>query len=238
MPIRVTVDANGSVVSGEFIPERGNSATPPKRGTSSKTTMKTTFPWSEDKSRKRKPPWIKTKTKRPSSEPFKPKNTKKSIPKVACPVCRTMVGKPSLDRHVQNVHPAWGGLSLSFLESCSRLFPIKEESWVVCSDCGSEVKERNLEKHVRKVHSARNKRKPMNFSKPSQARDKGKSSGQHGRSTFDTKASEQPGRQYLREQFEETRYGDKYLGQVRRELNGRFGSLPLYDDYGEESGPS
>ncbi len=35
----------------------------------------------------------------------------------------------------------------------------------------------------------------------------------------------------------ETRYGGKYLGQVRREWDGKFGSLPLYDDYGEESDP-
>jgi len=36
---------------------------------------------------------------------------------------------------------------------------------------------------------------------------------------------------------EEGSYGGKYLGQMRRERDGRFGSLPLYDDYGEESGP-
>ncbi len=36
---------------------------------------------------------------------------------------------------------------------------------------------------------------------------------------------------------EELDFGDKYLGQVRRESDGSFGSLPLYDDYGEESSP-
>jgi hypothetical protein len=41
----------------------------------------------------------------------------------------------------------------------------------------------------------------------------------------------------LSQSLDETREGGKYLGQMRREGNGRFGSLPLYDDYGEESGP-
>lgn len=35
----------------------------------------------------------------------------------------------------------------------------------------------------------------------------------------------------------ESRFGDKYLGQMRRDYDGTFGSLPLYDDYGDESGP-
>ena len=39
----------------------------------------------------------------------------------------------------------------------------------------------------------------------------------------------------LRQSFDETRYGDKYLGQMRREFEGKFGSLPLYDDYGDEA---
>ena len=29
----------------------------------------------------------------------------------------------------------------------------------------------------------------------------------------------------------------KYLGHIRREHDGRFGTLPVYEDYGEESFP-
>lgn len=36
---------------------------------------------------------------------------------------------------------------------------------------------------------------------------------------------------------DEGSYGDKYLGQVCRDYDGSFGSIPLYDDYGEESFP-
>jgi len=35
--------------------------------------------------------------------------------------------------------------------------------------------------------------------------------------------------------FHESRFGDKYVGLSRRESSGRFGSLPLYDDYGDEA---
>lgn len=33
----------------------------------------------------------------------------------------------------------------------------------------------------------------------------------------------------------DSRDGGKYLGYMQRESNGRFGSMPLYDNYGEES---
>ncbi len=36
---------------------------------------------------------------------------------------------------------------------------------------------------------------------------------------------------------QESNYGDKYVGQMRRDYDGTYGSLPLYDDYGDESGP-
>ena len=39
----------------------------------------------------------------------------------------------------------------------------------------------------------------------------------------------------LRQSDHESSYGDKYVGQSRREWDGKFGSLPLYDDYGDEA---
>ena len=41
--------------------------------------------------------------------------------------------------------------------------------------------------------------------------------------------------QALHQSFEDSSYAGRGLGHMRRE-QGRFGSLPLYDDYGEESG--
>jgi hypothetical protein len=40
----------------------------------------------------------------------------------------------------------------------------------------------------------------------------------------------------LTQSASEKRFADKYVGQMRREWDGKFGSLPLYDDYGDESG--
>ena len=39
----------------------------------------------------------------------------------------------------------------------------------------------------------------------------------------------------FRQSQAETSFGGKYLGQMRREFDGKFGSLPLYDDYDDES---
>lgn len=33
----------------------------------------------------------------------------------------------------------------------------------------------------------------------------------------------------------ESRFADKYVGQMRHQWDGKFGSLPLYDDYGDEA---
>mgnify|MGYP001583569782 CR=1 FL=1 len=41
----------------------------------------------------------------------------------------------------------------------------------------------------------------------------------------------------LNQSFDETRYAGKYLGHMRREWDGKFGSLPLYDDHDDESNP-
>ena len=59
----------------------------------------------------------------------------------------------------------------------------------------------------------------------------GRSTGRAGRLGART---EQHREDLLRERTE-NEYGGKYLGHMRRESDGRFGSLPLYDDYGEES---
>ena len=60
---------------------------------------------------------------------------------------------------------------------------------------------------------------------------KGRSTGRGARLGART---EQHKEDLLRERAE-NEYGGKYLGHMQRE-HGRFGSLPLYDDYGEESG--
>ncbi|MBU6362340.1 MAG: hypothetical protein KGS46_20205 [Chloroflexi bacterium] len=43
------------------------------------------------------------------------------------------------------------------------------------------------------------------------------------------------GKESLWQSSDESSYGDKYLGHMQREWDGKFGSLPLYDDYGDEA---
>ncbi len=49
--------------------------------------------------------------------------------------------------------------------------------------------------------------------------------------------TEQHKEDLLRERAE-NEYGGKYLGHMRRDYDGSFGSISLYDDYGEESFPN
>lgn len=76
----------------------------------------------------------------------------------------------------------------------------------VCSICGKPVKEKRLKLHMKKVHP----KAKSQFSK-----------------TNDKKNVYMPNDVSLD--------GGKYLGYMQRESNGRFGSMPLYDNYGEES---
>lgn len=76
----------------------------------------------------------------------------------------------------------------------------------ICSICGTTVKNKRLNRHMKKVHP----KAKSQFSK-----------------TNDKKSVYVPNDVSLD--------GGKYLGYMLRESNGRFGSLPLYDNYGEES---
>jgi hypothetical protein len=115
-----------------------------------------------------------------------------------------------------------------------------KQSWTTCPKCRASLLQKNFQKHYRKVHPANlvpsssanevvtGRAKPKNRKMtrtltPSSGgkRDRtGKSLGLTG--------------QALYQSFEDSSFGGKGLGHMRRE-QGRFGSLPLYDDYGEES---
>lgn len=150
----------------------------------------------------------------------------KSEPSVICASCRVRVRESRWKEHVRRAHSDTRGNPM-----------IGSEPQVFCPDCRVDVKERNWKKHLRKVHSVRHDRSNNGAAGISRTQSRRRNSSRANSTVFDT-AAKQRGYQQFRELFEETRFGGKYLGQMRREPNGRFGSLPLYDDYGEESGPS
>jgi hypothetical protein len=116
-----------------------------------------------------------------------------------------------------------------------------KQSWTTCPKCGASLLQKNFRKRYRKVHPGNlvpslsangvvtGRTKPKNKKNtrtltPSTGgkRDRtGKGLGLTG--------------QALYQSFEDSSFGGKGMGHMRRE-QGRFGSLPLYDDYGEESG--
>ncbi len=115
--------------------------------------------------------------------------------------------------------------------------------WTKCRICGSKLLERNFDKHRKKLHASDVEPLPSTSKTTKTASKKAKNN--RSKTTKPLPVSrggrkDRTGRdinlqgQALRQSFEDSSYGDKGLGHMRRE-QGKFGSLPLYDDYSEES---
>jgi hypothetical protein len=120
-------------------------------------------------------------------------------------------------------------------------------SWTRCPVCKARLLEKNLVKHQRKVHrieepsrhgdaQARGKENVVGSVKKSKGRKTTLPSSAGGRRTGTTHKPMDLHEQGVRQSFEDQHFSGRGLGHFRRE-EGRFGSLPLYDDYGEESDP-
>jgi hypothetical protein len=92
----------------------------------------------------------------------------------------------------------------------------------VCPACRVAVRADRLKKHLGKVHPGwKGSVANLNTESESVSADR------------DAESPEEE----LNQSHHESRFGEKYLGQMRRDYDGTFGSIPLYDDYGDESGP-
>lgn len=107
----------------------------------------------------------------------------------------------------------------------------REQPTAKCSVCHCYVKPSRLNKHLANVHSVPVPDHGEIISQPTIRQSNISHVGDQtraGRSTSTTNdASTTAG---------DPRDGGKYLGHIARE-GGRFGSLPQFDDYGDESGP-
>ena len=99
--------------------------------------------------------------------------------------------------------------------------PATTKPMTTCPICGVNVRKDRLDKHVRKVH-------------PASSRD---TLGQQNKGKRAPAAAPVASLESLRQSDHEARFGDKYVGQSHRDSDGTFGSLPLYDDHGDEAGP-
>jgi hypothetical protein len=86
-----------------------------------------------------------------------------------------------------------------------------------CPDCNVKVRKDRLRRHYNKVHRG------DKASRQADENQSGKRTSSHIREAFN-------------QSFDEPRDGSKHWGTMRRE-HGRFGSHPIFDDYGDESNP-
>lgn len=165
---------------------------------------------------------------------------------IQCPFCRVKVRKGRLGTHLRKAHhqeiapnaeiyllnsplPTTRKKSAGGQPSSAR----KEKSLTTCTICGAVVRVDRLLKHCARVHN------PKTLSQVNESdvvRTRETSSGKRSRgSKNDLKRSDRKTSDVTSIQPPwEPRFGDKYLGYPAREA-GKYGSIPLYDDYGDES---
>ncbi len=170
---------------------------------------------------------------------------------VRCSICGHHVNRKRLSSHMGKVHSTPNHAKQRSTQSSKvrdsvsgRAVPAPapvpvtrtNRPQTTCPVCRVAVRTDRLERHLKKVHPpfavptsrpgipepGRGPTFPARAGSPAR------------RVTHRTSSSPMPREEFLQSQYE-PRYGGKYLGHMRRDLNGTFGSVPLYDDYGDES---
>lgn len=145
---------------------------------------------------------------------------------VECPICQVPVKPARLDQHIRKVHQQGD------TPSPSPKIPKSAhgKNLVFCQVCNVAIKPSRLAEHLLKVH------RQGSISNHSSAKRKRNSPDSGERNRPSQYSNTDPKKQDAFDQaFHEPRFGDKYVGLSRRESSGRFGSLPLYDDYGDDA---
>lgn len=141
---------------------------------------------------------------------------------VSCPQCGKSVKGVGLAQHQRDKHGFAVASTRASHESKS-----STEGWTRCHICNVRLK--NLKRHLRRVHGTSGQ-----IDSRSSGNKAGASTSRRKSRTLDTEKKIQL--EALRQSHDEPRDGSKNWGFIRRE-NGRFGSHPIFDDYGEESEP-
>lgn len=154
---------------------------------------------------------------------------------IPCRYCDTPVAPKNMERHLRKVHPVESAApqpvsspNLAPKKPRAIRLPGTDARYVYCSECKRPVHQDKLQAHLRKVHDIWVKRDERNHFRRVTRRTKSQSPR--------ASASERLSLQQLEQSSNEPFDGGKYLGHIERK-NGRFGTLPLYDDYSEESTP-
>lgn len=145
---------------------------------------------------------------------------------VACPLCNAAVKPTRLDRHFRKVHQQY----ITPSPSSHTTDKASDSGLILCPVCKMALDPSRLAQHVLEVHRQQIQPKPSSIkNKPG-----GQSTGQR-RPLSQPASNDSQEQDTFDQSFHEARFGDKYVGLSRREGSGRFGSLPLYDDYGDEA---
>jgi uncharacterized C2H2 Zn-finger protein len=154
-----------------------------------------------------------------------------------CPRCGVRVGKKNLKKQLRKVH---GDISPRPAASPSIVnLPgvAVGKTMIQCPHCTSQVRSKNLKKHIFKVHSPKAPASNATTQEKPSRRIRKKIAGKRGRFHHSAKgAGDRTQLESLRQSHDEPYDGSKHWAHMRRE-RGRFGSHPLFDEYGEESEP-
>ena len=158
---------------------------------------------------------------------------------VRCLQCNLELPRTDLESHLLSAHTEVQSLVVSVDRAHGGVPSSKghqEGEWMTCETCGVAVLGRNYLKHRRNVHPTTTKTQSRRAPEPQALTQTGTepSTAHPGPASY-ARNTRPTGNKSLR--YEDDPYdGGKYLGFFSRE-GGRFGTLPLFDDYSDESTP-
>lgn len=138
---------------------------------------------------------------------------------VKCQFCSSSVKEDRLERHLRKMHPT----KLTQPKTLTKSTASKD--LVKCDFCNSFVRRDRLTMHKTRVHPAH----------AAQSNQKPSSIIEHSKIQVNSPVTKDTREQSVIQSDRETIFGDKYVGQYRREFDGKFGSIPLHDDYNDEA---
>lgn len=172
---------------------------------------------------------------------------KRSAPddSVTCAKCGAKLSAKNYPKHLREVHglvARENALTSTGTRRPRTRRPVPSRRRLVkCPYCSANVREDRLEKHKRKVHRARLAGSQPTSSRTRRTRGRiasrtARPKRRPGSGSSRLSQSDRNKLESLWQSHDEPRDGSKGWGHMRRE-HGRFGSHPLFDDYGEESEP-
>ncbi len=143
---------------------------------------------------------------------------------VTCPICTCQIKEELYDVHLA-IHKR-------------RVDECKNKELIQCSVCSAKVRADRMQKHLRNVHSVDGCENTKSFLTIEKLRKKINTTSKERFNRISSVSRNSNHRSKVDNSDDNCQhdaiFGDKDLGYFARD-NGRFGSLPLYDDYSEDS---